>query len=104
MAKITSSLIITIIVVCLAVRCRYAMIDWPSQVHNSTDPAGILKRFQISSDHPTDNQTFTAQATFILKRSIDWQGLSDLNEYYIYGIVNLRNESLELKDKRQFTN
>lgn len=70
---------ITIVVVCLTVRCHNDMIDWPTYLINSTDPSGFLKKLQISSDHPKNNQTFTVQALFYLKRDIDWQGYSVFN-------------------------
>ncbi len=87
MARIASSLFISIIVVFLAARCQTAMIDWPTYVVNSSDPSGFLKKFQISNDHPKDNKTFTLQAIFYLKRDIQWQGLSDRNIIYIYGTI-----------------
>ena len=53
MAKIGQSLVIAILVL-LAIKCQSDMIDWPTRVINGTNPAGFLKKFQISSDDPSD--------------------------------------------------
>lgn len=72
------------ILFCLTVKCQSDMVDWPTRVINGTNPSGFLKKFQISSDDPSDGSTFTVQAIFYLRRSIEWQGVSDYNLFSIF--------------------